>query len=186
MSVTLTGQDADGDALSYYLASLPAHGSLSYVDPQYEGRDPHRRGRPVRGDRRRRRFPAAWSSTRRRVGYTGPDGASTSWRSTAARFGRGAAWSATVYPADEDPVAGNLIQPVALSVKGADGTTIANYRWTLEEDLTYKVVPGVADRQHRSRSVPHELHAGRGVGRRIADADGRSEPSGTSSPSCRR
>ena len=32
-SVTLSGTDADGDALKYYLTALPSHGTLSFINP---------------------------------------------------------------------------------------------------------------------------------------------------------
>ena len=56
---------------TYYIESLPApRRSLSYIDPDLEGRDAARRGRPVSPRRRRRRFLAAiviYSAQRRRL-----------------------------------------------------------------------------------------------------------------------
>ena len=48
----------------------------------------------------------------------------------------------TVHPAETTTAAGT---PIVLNVVGSGGAAIGQYRWTLEEDLTYEVVPGVSD-----------------------------------------
>ncbi|MEO8679032.1 MAG: choice-of-anchor D domain-containing protein [Vicinamibacterales bacterium] len=147
-NVMLSATDADGDALKYYLTALPTNGALSYINPLTKVETSI-----VAGNLRTVGSPAGTGGLaipggnvlyRPTAGYSGPD----TFQFVASDGGLdstvGGQVNATVYPTDEDTTTG-LTAPVALLVKGNDGSTISNYRWTLEEDTTYKVIPGLAD-----------------------------------------
>ena len=144
--VKLSATDADGDPLKYYLASLPGNGALSFINPLTKVETPI-----VAGDLHTtlgtgKAIPAGlviYTPTAAPVAYVGPD-AFNFVASDGGLDSAPAAVSATVYAA-ENAVAAELTTPVTLTVRGADSSTISNYRWTLEEDLTYKVIPGVHD-----------------------------------------
>ena len=164
-SVTLSGTDADGDALKYYLTALPSHGTLSFINPVTQVETPLAAA-DLYPAATRKAIPAGVVIYTPAPAYVGTDTFHSS-PSTAARprdptpLLDPAAVSATVHASENAETAG-LVQPVALGVVGNDGAAIANYRWTLEEDLTYKVIPGVSDPNTLAVSVPQELHAGRG------------------------
>jgi len=148
-NVSLSGTDADGDALKYYLTSLPSHGTLSYINPVTRVETPLAAA-DLYPAPTRKAIPGGLVIYTPAPAYVGTDtfqflafdggvpSGSYSPYSTAA------AAVATVHPSESAETAG-LTQPVALSVVGNDGAAISNYRWTLEEDLTYKVIPGVSD-----------------------------------------
>ena len=139
VSVTLSATDADGDPLKYYLTSLPTHGALSYINPLTKietpilSTDPNRFSKVIPGGL---------------VIYT-PSAAFVGSDPFDFRAFDGSLYSpsATVTPTVYAAVtaANDLTQTVNLAVNGNDGSMISSYRWTLEEDLTYKVVPGVPD-----------------------------------------
>ena len=141
-SVTLSGTDADGDALAYYLTSVPGNGALSYIDPITKIDTPLD-ATNLRSGTAEKAIPGGLVIYTPTATYFGADsfnfvafdGASDS---------APAEVSATVHQ-DESSVTSGLTTPIMLTVMGSDGTTISNYRWTLEEDLTYKVEPGLVD-----------------------------------------
>jgi large repetitive protein len=163
VAVALTGSDPNGDPLSFYVTSLPAHGKVSVIGLGSVERE------LCNGTTVTPACPAGTPSdlhTATNTGtvvpngivvYTPSAGYPVSPATSApdafgfvafdgGRFSASAAQvTATVYPADADAQVADLQTPVTLVVLGGDGTPILNYRWTLEEDLTYKVVPGVPD-----------------------------------------
>ena len=147
VSVTLSATDADGDSLTYYLTALPTHGKASYIDPVTKIETPltldNRRGAAAP-----KAIPGGlivYVPTPAGVtpGYTGPD-AFAFVASDGGLDSAPAAVDVTVHPVEASQAA-LLTQDVTLTVRGADGAPVTAYRWTLEEDLTYKVEPGVAD-----------------------------------------
>jgi large repetitive protein len=142
VSVTLTATDADGDALKYYVASpLPSHGALSYIDPLTKVQTPIVAA-DLFAQATKKAIPGGLVIYTPTAGYVGSD--AFNFVAFDGSLSGAAQVSATVSAVDNPATAG-LTQPVTLTVKGADGTLISAYRWTLEEDLTYKPMPGVAD-----------------------------------------
>ena len=185
--VTLGGTDADGDALTFYLTSLPANGTLSLVDPLDE--HAHSAGAATSGPARHRH-----ADSRRHVIYTPTrhvSGADTfsfvASDDAGATASAAAAVTVTVHPL-ADPAAESLT-PLTLNVVGPNGAPIAGgFRWTLEEDRTYNVQPGVLDPNTLSVS----FHASYMPVTRSGDETTAAptcwsiRPSATSSPCCRR
>ena len=155
-AITMTGTDPDGDPLSFRLTSLPAHGTLSYVDPSTASKvvlkasDLHTAsvaGTPIpNGTVLYTPDPVA--------PYVGPDSYAFV---VADGVGGGlggvsaspATVSITVHAAATDTVAGT---PIALQVLGVDPRnpgaapqSVSDFKWTLEEDRTYQVTPGTLD-----------------------------------------
>jgi hypothetical protein len=143
VNVTLSGTDADGDALKYYLKALPSHGALSYINPASKVETPLTADH-LRGGSAEKAIPGGLLIYRPAADYDGPD-SFTFVAYDGTSDSAAATISATVYPPDADSPAADLSTAITLLVKGNDGSTISNYRWTLEEDLTYHVVPGIAD-----------------------------------------
>ena len=141
VSVQLAATDADGDSLSYYIDVQPGHGSLSYVDPVSKVQTPlTSTATAIPGGvviyTPQASYPASATPGSDTFTFHASGGLAPSSSNVATV-------TATVFPVAT--AASTLTTPVALSVFGNDGSPIAKYRWTLEEDLTYKVVPGVAD-----------------------------------------
>ena len=154
VSVTLSASDADGDILKYYLTSMPTNGTLSYIDPLSKV-ETSVGTLNLRGGAEELALPGGVVIYTPAPGYptapatVGPDSfnfvaSDGSLASSAATV------SATVYAVESASDAART-RTVSLDVRGAaggaggPGAPVTAYRWTLEEDLTYKVVPGVAD-----------------------------------------
>ncbi len=144
LPITLAGSDADGDALTVFLTSLPANGgTLSRVNPLDHSLIPLL-GTDLRtGPGTGTAIPAG------QVLYTaGPGGTSDPFNfvvsdDAGATASAAAAAAVTVHPA-ADPEAETLT-PLTLTVLGTAGEAVTAYRWTLEEDRTYHVQPGILD-----------------------------------------
>ena len=142
--VALSGSDADGDALTFYLTALPVNGTLSIVDPltsalvQLQSSD--LRTDPATGTP----IPAGtviYASNGTPGADPFPFVASDDSGATASPA---AAVAVTVHPLAEADDLG--LSALALSVVGPNGAPIGGgYRWTLEEDRTYNVQPGILD-----------------------------------------
>ena len=143
VSVALSATDADGDAPKFYLTSLPTHGALSYIDPLSKVETPIAAAN-LRGAISQVAVPGGVVIYTPAAAYVGPDAFNFVAFDGTSDSAPAATVSATVY-ATESAAATDLTQEITLNVRGADGTAVSNYRWTLEEDLTYKVVPGIAD-----------------------------------------
>jgi hypothetical protein len=163
VAVALAGSDPNGDPLAFYVTSLPAHGTVSIIGTGNVARELCDGTTVTPG------CPAGTPSdlhTAANAGtvvpngvavytpnsdYPAPPAASAPDAFAFVAFDGGrystspAQVSATVYPPDADTPGADLQSPITLVVLGADGAPITEYRWTLEEDLTYKVVPGVPD-----------------------------------------
>ena len=154
--ITMNGLDADGDPLTIRVTGLPANGTLSITDPAtglsrtltaadlfVSAAAP---GAAIPGG-------TAVYTPDAAAPYSGPD---TFAFLVTDGFGGGvgqvsapASVGITVDPAPAAAVVGT---PITLTVEGIDPRTpgaasqpITAYRWTLEEDRTYNVVPGVLD-----------------------------------------
>ena len=147
--VKLTGNDPDGDALTFYLTSLPANGTASIIDPLTSVETVLTSTDLNTGAGTGTAIPGAMviytpnpGSVPDVLPFSGNDSfqfivADASSSSAAATV------SAIVHPLELTlEQVGN---PLTLNVVGTDGTPISAYRWTLEEDRTYDVVPGIAD-----------------------------------------
>jgi FtsP/CotA-like multicopper oxidase with cupredoxin domain len=153
--IALNASDPDGDELTFYLTTNPANpavglppvrrGSLSIIDPV---------------TKIERTLTAADLKTATQAGtpipagnlifnaYAGPlvplYGDTRFWFlvSDGTLSSNVAAVTVTVFAPELTQNTGN---PLTLTVMGVDGTPITAYRWTLEEDRTYEVIPGTAD-----------------------------------------
>ena len=142
VNVSLSATDADGDALQYYLTSLPGHGTLSVIDPVTKVETPLGANN-LKGAGAPKAIPAGNVIYKPATAFVGAD-AFAFVAFDGALYSAAATVSASVQ-AVENPADAGLTQTVALSVIGGDGAPVTDYRWTLEEDLTYKVIPGVPD-----------------------------------------
>ena len=153
--ITLTGSDPDGDALSFYLSSLPAHGTVSVIDPvtlieQALTSDNLRSGASALAIPGGALIYTPDPGVAPAPPYSGQDSfqflaADASADSAAAPV------NATVHPLEAAATCATCV-PLNLTVLGRDPLNpalppvpIAEYRWTLEEDRTYDVQPGIAD-----------------------------------------
>src|SRR6185436_9330716 len=119
----------------------PGHaGQLSYIDPVTKVQTPIT-GDNLYGGADRKALPAGNVIYTPAASYAGAE-SFTFVAHDGAMVSTPAAVSATVRAA-EDSDTSELTKTVSLNVKGADGTSISDYRWTLEEDLTFRVTPGV-------------------------------------------
>ncbi len=142
--VTLTASDADGDPLTFYLTTLPASGTVSRVNPvdstlvplvAADLRTGPGTGTAIPGGRVIYEANGAVPSAS--FAFVASDNAGTTASAAAAVA---VAVHAVVDPADE------LLSPLSLNVVGSNGAAITGgFRWTLEEDRTYRVQPGVLD-----------------------------------------
>lgn len=140
----LKGSDADGDPLGFYIASLPEHGTLSVVNPATSAMVALTSADLFTAPGTGTLIPSGVVIYAPAISpsYAGADhfdfvASDGSATSAAARV------DVTVHAvaAAADPAG----QALTLSVVGSDGTPVTAYRWTLEEDRTYDVIPGVAD-----------------------------------------
>ena len=142
-----------------------------------------RRGRPVSAARRRRRCPAAWSSTKPGAA-AGSDSFEFCASSPVVQRLHGlvvAARAGDGHDRDADadgrrcnginerewqclPTDGHVtLNVVMVDSKTGATTPVTDFKWTLQEDRTYRVVPGVIDPNTHLAPVPPELHAGHRV-----------------------
>ncbi len=133
--VTLAGSDPDGDALTFTVTALPANGALSYIDATSTEI-------PIGA------VPAALPATlviytpEPTVPYDGTDSFEFAV-SDGATQSAAAAVTAVVHALEADPTPPGA--DLAINIVASDGTPITEYKWTLEADDMYEVMPGVFD-----------------------------------------
>jgi hypothetical protein len=150
VSVTLSGTDPDADPLQYYVADLPSHGELSYIDPLTKVQTPLLPANQLAGSSPKAvpggiviYTPAVAASDTlplddlfHFVAYDGSGALSTDPTANSSP----ASVTATVF-ADADSPGADVDSTVNLTVNGG---AVGQFRWTLEEDLTHQVIPGQA------------------------------------------
>jgi FtsP/CotA-like multicopper oxidase with cupredoxin domain len=153
--VRLGGTDPDGDTLTAYITDLPVSGTLSIVDPitnvvRLLGATDRRivgpggaitqAGTAIPGDTVRYTPEPGNGAI---PPFSGSDGFSFVV-ADATRTSAAAQADVTVHAlevGEECPTCRN----VAIRVVGSDGEQVGGYRWTVEEDRTFEVQPGVLD-----------------------------------------
>jgi hypothetical protein len=157
VSVALGGTDANDEPLSFYVAHLPEHagsgptGALSYIDPVTKIQT-SLTADDLYSQPGKKAIPAGNLIYTPAADYAGPE-TFTFVASDGTLASAPAVISAAVRAPEADEDA-ELTNTVTLSVRGADGATISDYRWTLEEDLTFKVTPGVPYPDGDSSKLP--------------------------------
>ena len=145
--VTLSGTDADGDALTFYLTALPINGTLSIVDPVTSNLVPilptdvpsKLRTGPGTGTP----IPAGTLIYASNVTPGADPFSFVASDDSGVNASAPAAVAVTVHPLPSET---ESLSALALTVVGPNGAPIGGgYRWTLEEDRTYDVRPGVLD-----------------------------------------
>ncbi|MFA5910617.1 MAG: Ig-like domain-containing protein [Vicinamibacterales bacterium] len=148
LPIALGGSDPDGDALTVYLTSLPSNGTLSRVNPLDSTLitllPTDLRSGPGTGTA----IPNGHVIYAATGTYPGTDPSPDPFNFVVSDNGGTSASAAvaagvSVFPV-VDPGA-DLLSPLLLTVLGPAGENVGAFRWTLEEDRTYHVNPGVLD-----------------------------------------
>jgi len=141
--VTLAGTDPDGDPLTYYATSLPADGTLSIIDPLTSA-EVILTSDNLWGGVSQLAIPNALVIYTPEAGvpFSGTDAFQFAV-SDSVTLSASASVSAVVHALEADVTPVGV--PLTLNIVGSDGTPITDYKWTLEEDNMYEVLPGVAD-----------------------------------------